>query len=171
MRTATAAIVITMTLATFTACREKYPQTRKDDTTDTYFGTVVPDPYRWLEDDTAEEVAAWVEAENKVTDKYLKKIPYRKALLSRLTEVSDYEKIGVPVKQKNGKWYFYLNDGLKNQSILYEMDSLDGEPRVFLDPNTLSEDGTVALKGTYFSNDGKYMAYSISRSGSDWQEF
>ena len=160
-----------MTLASFTACRGGYPQTRKDDTTDTYFGTVVADPYRWLEDDTSDEVAAWVEAENKVTDRYLKKIPFRKAILSRLKEVSDYEKIGVPVKHKNGKWYFYRNDGLKNQSVLYEMDSPGSEARVFLDPNTLSEDGTVALKGTYFSNDGKYMAYSISRSGSDWQEF
>ena len=153
------------------SCRMKYPFTRKDDTVDMYFGNPVADPYRWLEDDTSPETAAWVEAQNKVTDNYLKKIPFRSRILSRLKEVSDYEKIGAPVKQKDGKWYFYRNDGLRNQSVLYRMDAPGAEATVFLDPNTLSDDGTVALKGTYFSNDGKYMAYSISRSGSDWQEF
>ncbi len=154
------------------SCAPQLPQTRKDGTVDSYFGTDVPDPYRWLEDDRSEETAAWVEAENKVTYNYLRKIPFRGKLLSRLTEVANYEKVGTPTLRKNGKWYFYKNDGLQNQSVLYEMDSPDdSEPRVLLDPNTLSEDGTVALKGVYFSHDCHYMAYSISRSGSDWQEF
>ena len=154
----------------FDACAPKVPVTRKDNTVDEYFGTKVADPYRWLEDDTSEETAAWVEAQNKVTNYYLSKIPCRAKLLERLTQVSNYEKVGVPSRRKNGKWYYYRNDGLQNQSVLYEMDAPDAEPHVFLDPNTLSEDGTVALKGVYFSHDGKYAAYTISRSGSDWEE-
>lgn len=146
-----------------------YPMTAKVDTVDVYFGTKVADPYRWLENDTSEQTAAWVAAENKVTQEYLAKIPFRKALLKRLTDVANYEKIGAPVK-KHGKYYFYRNDGLQNQSVLYVQDSLEGEPRVFLDPNKLSDDGTVALTGTSFSHDGKYVAYTISRSGSDWTE-
>ena len=154
----------------FDACAPKTPETRKDNTVDTYFGTEVADPYRWLEDDASEETAAWVEAQNKVTFHYLSKIPFRGKLLQRLTEVVNYEKVGVPSRRKNGKWYYYRNDGLQNQSVLYEMDAPDAEPHVFLDPNTLSEDGTVALGGVYFSHDGKYAAYTISRSGSDWVE-
>ena len=153
------------------ACAPKIPVTREDDTVDVYFGTEVADPYRWLEDDRSEETAAWVQAQNKVTDFYLKGIPFRGKLLERLKEVSNYGKIGLPSRERNGKWYFYRNDGLQNQSILYEADAPDAQPRVFLDPNTLSEDGTVALKGTYFNRDCSLMAYSISRSGSDWQEF
>ena len=154
----------------FDACAPQTPVTRKDNTVDTYFGTEVADPYRWLEDDASEETAAWVEAQNKVTNYYLNKIPFRGKLLQRLTEVANFEKVGVPGRRKNGKWYYYRNDGLQNQSVLYEMDEPDAEPHVFLDPNTLSDDGTVALKGVYFSNDGKYAAYTISRSGSDWEE-
>ena len=146
-----------------------YPETAKTDVVDTYFGTSVPDPYRWLENDTSAETAAWVAAQNKVTGEYLSKIPFRGALLRRLTAVADYEKIGAPAK-KHGKYYFYKNDGLQNQSVLYVQNSLDGEARVMLDPNKLSADGTVALTGTSFSHDGKYMAYTISRSGSDWTE-
>ena len=146
-----------------------YPETAKVDTVDVYFGTEVPDPYRWLENDTSAATAAWVEAQNKVTNDYLSKIPFRDALLKRLTDVANYEKISTPFK-KHGKYYFYKNDGLQNQSVLYVQDSLDGEPRVFLDPNKLSDDGTVALTGISFSNDGKYTAYTISRSGSDWTE-
>ena len=147
-----------------------YPKAEKDGTVDNYFGTQVADPYRWLENDTSQQTAAWVEAENKVTNAYLEKIPFRKKLLKRLTEVSNYEKASAPFK-RHGKWYFYKNNGLQNQSVLYVMDELGGEPRIFLDPNTLSTDGTVALKGVYFSHNGKWAAYSISRSGSDWQEF
>ena len=146
-----------------------YPKAAKTDVVDTYFGTAVPDPYRWLENDTSEATAAWVAAENKVTDEYLSKIPFRSALLKRLTALSDYERMSLPDKTK-GKYYFYKNDGLQNQDVLYVQDSLDGEPRVLLDPNKLSADGTVALTGTSLSHDGRYMAYTISRSGSDWTE-
>ena len=146
-----------------------YPETAKVDTVDVYFGTQVPDPYRWLENDTSAATTAWVEAHNKVTNEYLSQIPFRENLLKRLTTLADYEKISAPIK-KHGKYYFSKNDGLQNQSVFYVQDSLDGEPRVFLDPNKLSDDGTVALTGLYFSNDGKYTAYSISRSGSDWSE-
>lgn len=154
----------------FDACAPKPVVTRKDNTVDNYFGTEVPDPYRWLEDDASEETAAWVKAQNKVTDYYLKRLPGRAKLLERLKEVANYEKVGTPWREKNGKWYQYRNNGLQNQSVLYEMDSPEAEARVFLDPNILSEDGTVALKGCYFSHNGKYMAYTISRSGSDWEE-
>lgn len=146
-----------------------YPETAKTDVVDMYFGTAVPDPYRWLENDTSAQTAAWVAAQNKVTGEYLARIPFRNALLKRLTDVADYEKTGTPSK-KHGKYYFYKNDGLQNQSVLYVQDSLDGTPRVLLDPNKLSADGTVALTGTSFSHDGRYMAYTISRSGSDWTE-
>ena len=148
----------------------QYPKTEKDGTVDEYFGEKVADPYRWLENDTSAQTAAWVEAENKVTNAYLQKIPFREKLMKRLTELANYEKLSAP-RKRHGKWYFYKNDGLQNQYVLYQMDELGAEPRVFLDPNKLSEDGTVALKGTYFSHDGRWMAYAISRSGSDWQEF
>ena len=146
-----------------------YPKAEKVDTVDVYFGTEVADPYRWLENDTSAATAAWVEAENKVTNEYLAQIPFRNQLLERLTNLANYEKIGAPFK-KHGKYYFYKNDGLQNQSVLYVQDSLEGEPRVFLDPNKLSDDGTVALTGLSISHDGKYAAYTISRSGSDWTE-
>jgi len=148
----------------------QYPKADKDGTVDNYFGTEVADPYRWLEDDTSAKTAAWVEAENKITNAYLSKIPFRLKLLKRLTEVANYEKLSAPRKH-HGRWYFYKNDGLQNQYVMYVMDQLGGTPRVFLDPNKLSTDGTVALQGVYFSNNGKYAAYTISRSGSDWQEF
>lgn len=155
------------------ACQEKgrivYPETAKDNTVDTYFGTQVADPYRWLENDTSAATAAWVKAQNEVTGNYLAQIPFRGALKKRLTELADYEKYGTPFK-RHGKYYFYKNDGLQNQNVLYVQDALDGEPRVFLDPNRLSDDGTVALSGISFSKNGKYFAYIISRSGSDWQE-
>jgi len=146
-----------------------YPITKKDNTVDTYFGVKVSDPYRWLENDTTKETAAWVKAQNKVTSTYLAKIPFRNKLKQRLTNLANYEKIGAPFK-KNGKYYFYKNDGLQNQSVLYVQNSLDSQPEVFLDPNKLSEDGTVALTGISFSKDGKYFAYTVSRSGSDWRE-
>ncbi len=147
----------------------EYPETRMDSVTDTYFGEVVADPYRWLEDDRSAETEAWVKAQNLVTYGYLEQIPFRGALKNRLTELMDYPKYGSPSKVA-GKYYFYKNDGLQNQSVLYELDSLTAEPKVLLDPNKLSDDGTVALSGLSFSKDGKYMAYSIARSGSDWNE-
>lgn len=146
-----------------------YPETAKSDVADVYFGEKVADPYRWLENDTSAATTAWVQAENKVTNAYLSKIPFRKALLKRLTDVANYEKIGTPFK-KHGKYYFFKNDGLQNQSVMYVQDALTSEPHVFLDPNKLSNDGTVALTGVSFSNNGKYMAYTVSRSGSDWSE-
>ena len=152
-----------------TSTKIEYPVTEKDQAVDTYFGREVADPYRWLEDDTSKATETWVEAQNKVTQAYLSKIPFRERLKQRLTELMDYEKIGAPIKKK-GKYYFTKNDGLQNQSVLYVKESLDGEPSVVLDPNQLSEDGTVALTNFSFSKDGKYLAYSISRSGSDWNE-
>lgn len=151
-----------------------YPQAPKDGTVDTYFGVQVPDPYRPLENDSSRATADWVKAENKITQDYLSRITFRSKLLKRMKELVNYEKVSAPsyIKQ-TGKWYFYRNSGLQNQSVMYVMDRLGDEKnaRVFLDPNKLSDDGTVALKGISFSHNGKYAAYSISRSGSDWQEF
>lgn len=146
-----------------------YPDTKKVDTVDVYFGTEVADSYRWLEDDNSEETAEWVKAQNDVTNAYLEKIPFRGALKEKLTALSNYEKMGTPWKE-NGKYYFFKNNGLQNQSVLYECDSLEAEPRMLLDPNKLSEDGTVSLSSLAFSKDRKYLAYVISRSGSDWNE-
>lgn len=146
-----------------------YPKTKTVNQVDEYFGVKVADPYRWLEDDNSAETAAWVEAENKVTQDYISKIPFRNALKEKMMKLQNYEKMGIPFKH-HGKYFFYKNNGLQNQSVLYEMNSLDGTPREVLDPNKLSDDGTVALKSVDFSKDGRYMAYTISRSGSDWNE-
>ena len=147
----------------------KYPVTKKVDVKDTYFETTVEDPYRWLEDDTSEETAEWVTAQNEVTFAYLNALPSRDALRNRFTELMNYPKYGTPFK-KAGKYFFYKNDGLQNQSVLYMTESLEKEPQILLDPNTLSDDGTVALSGIDFSDDAKYLVYKISRSGSDWNE-
>ncbi|MEA4984207.1 MAG: prolyl oligopeptidase family serine peptidase [Paludibacter sp.] len=147
----------------------EYPETRQDTIVDNYWGTTVPDPYRWLEDDRSAETEAWVIAQNQVTYSYLEQIPFRNKLKERFTELMNYPKYGSP-KKVNNKYYFYKNDGLQNQSVLYELDSLTAEPKVLLDPNKLSEDGTVALSQAAFSKDGKYLAYSIAKSGSDWNE-
>lgn len=160
---------LALTATTMTAQKKIYPNAPKDGTVDTYFGVKIPDPFRPLEADRSKETAEWVAAENKITNEYLAKIPFRGKLLKRLKEVADYEKVGAPFK-KNGKWYVFKNNGLQNQSVLYQMDELGGALHEFLDPNKLSTDGTVALQGISFSKDGRYMAYVISRSGSDWQE-
>ncbi len=151
-----------------------YPPTEKVGQVDTYFGTEVPDPYRWLEDDRSAETAAWVEAQNEVTEEYLSQIPFREAINERLTALWNYEKYSAPTKEGDA-YYFYKNDGLQNQSVLYRQANLrqrnlDGEPEVFLDPNTFSDDGTVSLGGTSFTEDGSLLAYSISESGSDWRK-
>jgi prolyl oligopeptidase len=148
----------------------KYPETKKIDQVDDYHGTKVPDPYRWLEDDVRKstEVAAWVEAQNRVTQEYLATIPQREAIKKRITELYDYEKISAPSKIGGGKYLFRKNDGLQNQSVLYIQDSLDAEPRLLLDPNKLSKDGTVALDSFVTSDCGKYGAYSLAEAGSDW---
>lgn len=147
-----------------------YPSSRKDDQVDDYHGTKVADPYRWLEDPDSEETTAWVEAQNKVTFGYLGEIPAREQIKQRLTQLWDYEKFGIPFKQGN-RYFYFKNDGLQNQSVLYTLTSLDAEPRVLIDPNTLSEDGTIALSGLAISEDGKLMAYGLSTSGSDWTEW
>lgn len=146
-----------------------YPEARTEAVSDTYFGTTVADPYRWLENDTTAETTAWVEAENKVTQDYLKQIPFRDKLRQRFTDLFNYEKISAPSK-KHGKYYFFKNDGLQNQSVLYVKETLDAEPTVVLDPNKLSDDGTAALSSTAISKDGRYLGYSVARSGSDWVE-
>jgi prolyl oligopeptidase len=147
-----------------------YPVTAKTNQVDDYHGTKVPDPYRWLEDDNAPATKAWVEAQNKVTFAYLEKIPQRKAIEQRLTELWNFERFGVPDKE-GGRYFLMRNDGLQNQSVLFTMASLTAEPQLLLDPNTLSADGTVALTSYHISDDGNLMAYGISRAGSDWQEW
>lgn len=147
-----------------------YPTTRQADQVDDYHGTKVADPYRWLEDPDSDETKAWVEAQNKVTFGYLEDIPQRESLKQRITKLWNYEKYGIPYKEGN-RYFYFKNDGLQNQSVLYTLTSLDGEPRVLIDPNTLSEDGTIALSGIAISDDGNRMAYGLSTSGSDWQEW
>ena len=146
-----------------------YPDTKTVEQSDDYHGTLVPDPYRWLENDvrTDAEVAAWVAAENQVTTAYLESIPERQRIKQRLTELWDYAKYGSPFKA-GGRYYFFKNDGLQNQAVLYVQEALDAEPRVLLDPNLWSKDGTIALGSTAFSDDGKFLAYSTSEAGSDW---
>ena len=149
---------------------KEYPETRKDVTVvDEYFGTEVADPYRWLENDTTAETAQWVDAQRAVTEDYLSHIPFRENIKKRLTDLVNYERYSLPSK-RFGRYIFSKNDGLQNQNVIYIQNSLDEEPSVLLDPNTLSDDGTVALSGTFQSHDGKYLAYSIQRSGSDWVE-
>ena len=147
-----------------------YPPARKSDQIDDYHGVKVADPYRWLEDLDSEETRNWVEAENKLSFGFLASIPARTALKERLTKLWNYEKYGIPFKE--GSRYFYTrNSGLQNQAVLYTVTSLNAEPQMVLDPNTLSADGTVALSGMQVSPDGKLLAYSLSASGSDWQEW
>jgi len=147
-----------------------YPPARKSDQVDDYHGVKVADPYRWLEDLDSEETRNWVEAENKLSFGYLAAIPERNTLKERLTKLWNYEKYGIPFKE--GSRYFYTrNSGLQNQAVLYTVTSLDAQPQMVLDPNTLSADGTVALSGLQVSPDGKFIAYSLSASGSDWQEW
>jgi prolyl oligopeptidase len=147
----------------------KYPETTKGNVSDVYFETTIQDPYRWLEDDNSPETAAWVAAQNNVTNDYLKEIEFRDALKSRLEKIWNYPKLGVPFK-KGDKYFFFKNDGMQNQSVLYMRNSLDAEPTLLFDPNNLSADGTIALGGTSVSPDAKYLGYSISRGGSDWNE-
>ncbi len=147
-----------------------YPKTRKDPAVmDIYHGTEVKDPYRWLEDDNSAETKAWVSAQNAVTEGFLKTIPQRDEIRERLKKLWNYERIGLP-EEEGGKWFFTMNSGLQNQSVLYVADALDAEPQVLLDPNTMSKDGTVSLAREQPSEDGKLLAYATSGGGSDWQE-
>lgn len=144
----------------------KYPETRKDATTDTYFGTTVADPYRWLEDDRSPETAAWVKAQNEVTFNYLSQIPYRNAIKTRMEQLWNYERISAPFREGDFT-YYYRNNGLQNQSVLYRKDK-NGKEEVFLDPNTFSKDGTTSLSDVSFNKKGNLVAYTISEGGSDW---
>jgi len=147
-----------------------YPETRKVDQQDTYHGTVVADPYRWLEDADSAETQAWVAAQNKVTQSVLGQIPQREAIKARLTTLWNYERYSVPYRE-GGRYFYSRNDGLQNQAVLYTMTSLADAPRVLIDPNTLAADGTVALADVAVSPDGKYLAYGTAASGSDWNEW
>ncbi|HKY41858.1 MAG TPA: hypothetical protein VJM50_02080, partial [Pyrinomonadaceae bacterium] len=148
----------------------KYPVARKADQVDDYHGVKVADPYRWLEDLDSEETRAWVDAQNRLSFDFLESVPARNPLKDRITKLWNYEKYGIPFKE--GHRYFYTrNSGLQNQAVLYTVTSLDAQPQMILDPNTLSADGTVALSAMQVSPDGKHLAYSLSASGSDWQEW
>ena len=162
-----AAVLVSAVVA---AQQLQYPATTKIDHADTYHGTRVPDPYRWLEDDTSTETAGWVEAQNKVTFPYLERIPFRRQLQDRVKALNNYEKYSAP-SRKGPYFFFSKNDGLQNQSVLYVQRGLDGAPEVLIDPNTWSADGTVRLSTFAPSRDAKYAVYGISRSGSDWQEY
>jgi prolyl oligopeptidase len=158
------------TLTNFKTIEVKYPETKKDSTVkDTYFGTEIADPYRWLENDTSAKTAAWVKAENEVTENYLGQIPFRDAIKARYEKLYNYEKYSAPFRQ--GKhMYYYKNSGLQNQSVLYREADGTTVPEEFLDPNAFSKDGTTSLAGINFSKDGSMAAYNISEGGSDWQK-
>ncbi|MBL8303416.1 MAG: S9 family peptidase, partial [Ideonella sp.] len=145
-----------------------YPATRRVEQVDTYHGTRVADPYRWLEDDRAADTRAWVRAQNAVTDRYLARMPQREPTRRLYTALADFERYGVPFKE-GGRYFWTRNDGLQQQAVLYTAPSLAATPTVALDPNTLSADGTAALRGTVVSRDGRHLAYGVSRAGSDWQ--
>jgi prolyl oligopeptidase len=154
---------------TATETKLTYPETKKSDQVDDYFGTKVPDPYRWLEDENSAETKAWVEAQNKVTFAYLDTIAYREKLKARITQLVNYPRISAPF-HRGDTYFFTKNDGLQNQSVYYVQKGLDGAPEVFLDPNKFSADGTSVLSAFSLSKDGKYLAYGISQGGSDWVE-
>ncbi|MGQ3088939.1 MAG: S9 family peptidase, partial [Flavobacterium sp.] len=144
----------------------QYPETKKGSVTDDYFGTNVPDPYRWLEDDRSAETAKWVTEQNKVTFSYLDKIPFRDAIKTRMEKLWNYERISAPFREGD-IYYYYKNNGLQNQSVLYRKDK-NGKEEVFLDPNTFSKDGTTSLSQVQFTKKGELAAYMISEGGSDW---
>src|SRR5262245_2295232 len=147
----------------------EYPNTKRIEQVDTFFGTQVADPYRWLEDENAAETGKWVQEQNKVTFGYLEKIPYRTRVKSRLQRLSNYPRYSAP--SRNGEYFFFTkNGGLQNQSVLYMQKGLDGTPEVLIDPNKFSVDGTSQLALSQLSRDGRYLAYGISAGGSDWRE-
>nr|WP_238387632.1 prolyl oligopeptidase family serine peptidase [Pararcticibacter amylolyticus] len=161
---------ITITAVAQTSSKKmiKYPQTKKDNTTDTYFGTKIADPYRWLENDIADDTKAWVTEQNKVTQNYLSQIPYRDKIKKRLEDLWNYERFSAPFREGD-YMYFTKNDGLQNQSVLYRQRD-GGTPEIFLDPNKFSKDGTTSLSGIDFTKDGSLAAYQISEGGSDWRK-
>ncbi|HET7923204.1 MAG TPA: S9 family peptidase, partial [Gammaproteobacteria bacterium] len=145
-----------------------YPAAPRDKVVDDYFGTKVPAPYRWMEDLNSPQVSKWVDAENALTESYLAKIPERAWMQARLTKLWNYEKVGVPQREA-GRLFFSKNTGLQNQSVVFEADSMGAKPRMLINPNTLSADGSVALQGYVPSHDGHYLAYALSQGGSDWE--
>ena len=145
------------------------PFTRRDDISEDYHGITIADPYRWLEDPASEETLAWVEVQNALMSQYIEALPIRKKIQARLTVLWDYPKYSVPIK-KEGRYFFSKNAGLQNQAVLYMQQTLQSEAMVVIDPNTLSEDGTLALANQVLSKDGTLLAYGVSSGGSDWQE-
>lgn len=164
------ALIFVFVQTTVSYSQIKYPETKKVRHSDRYFGVEVKDDYQWMEDQQDADLRGWINAQNQVTQDYLGKIPYREKIRERLTEILNYPKYSAPFKQGE-YYYFYKNDGLQNQSVLYRQKDFKSEPEVFIDPNEFSEDGTVSLQGVYFSRDSKYCAYGISKAGSDWTEF
>lgn len=164
-----AAIISLLFISFFAHSQIQYPETRKVDTVDDYHGNKVADPFRWLEDDNSDETKSWVKAQNSITFDYLSQIPFRDQVRNRLKELWNYARYSAPFKEGD-YYYFSKNDGLQNQNIWYRQKQLTGKPELFLDPNKLSDDGTVSLGTFRFDKSGKYMAYSIQRAGSDWQE-
>ncbi len=177
MRKAIVGIIILLLMVFIPACQTQketqaqltYPITKKVEQIDDYFGTKVTDPYRWMEDDKAEEIKQWIDEQNKITFAYLEKIPYREKIRQRVTEIYNYPKYSSPIKA--GEYYFfYKNDGLQNQSVIYIQKGLEGKPEVFIDPNKLAEDGTIRINLVGFCKDDRYVTYSRSEAGSDWRE-
>jgi prolyl oligopeptidase len=170
-------ILYLLPILLFAACTQQqeqakvsqYPSTAKVDTVDTYFDTAVPDPYRWLENDTTKQTGEWVKSQNEVTSSYLNNIPYREVVKKRIEALNNYEKLGSPFREGD-YYYFYKNTGLQNHSVLYRKKGEKGAPEVFLDPNTFSKDGTTAMRGLSFSKDGSMLAFQIARGGADWTE-
>lgn len=167
-------LLIDVLLLFFISCNTKtpkmnYPKTKTVDSSTNYFGTIVKDPYRWMENSQDSDLQKWIKQENDLTNSYLSQIPYRKDILDRLKEIFNFPRQSAPTRHGD-RYVFSKNDGLQNQSILYVMDNLQSEPKILLDPNKLSDDGTVALATIGFSSDGKYFAYAIARAGSDWNE-
>jgi prolyl oligopeptidase len=166
----TAEAIMQTSVESPTEKRIVYPESRRVEQVDEYHGVKVADPYRWLEDLDSQQTRDWVAAQNRLTSAYLAAIPEREPIRKRLTELWNYERYSVPM-QRGGRYFFTRNDGLQNQNVLYRVDTLGGEPRLVLDPNTLSQDGTIAMTGWSVSEDGKLLAYGLSSGGSDWQEW
>ena len=164
------AVAVTMAATSVFAQNLIYPETRKVDQLDTYHGTRVADPYRWLEDDNSAETKAWVVAQNAVTNRYLEALPQRAPARKLYTDLYNFEKFGIPFNE-GGRNFYTRNDGLQQQSVLYMVKNLADTPQIAIDPNTLSKDGTVALTGTVVSRDGRLLAYGVAAAGSDWQEW
>src|SRR5688572_30072740 len=162
-------VFMVLTMSVFAQTKLEYPKTKKIEQTDDYHGTKVSDPYRWLEDDNSAETKAWVDEENKVTFDYLNKISFRPKVKARLTNIWNFEKRTAPFK-KAGLLFWYKNNGIQNQSVLYVKDPKTNKEKVLLDPNKLSADGTVSIGSVAVSKGGKYLAYTYSKAGSDWSQ-